>query len=195
MNDPVYDKALGELLRLFDEARRRGADAGAAALATATPDGQPSVRTISIARIAASGLAFFVDTRSGKGRQLQANPRAAVCFNWTALHYQAIVEGGVAMLGEAESAQLWRSVPRDYALGHWASPADGSQTTREDLQVSAAGYRQQFDAGRVPLPPSWRAFEIRPSRIALWPSGWQKISPRREFQVQAGAWIESRINP
>jgi len=193
-NDPLYEKAIAELAQLFDEVRRRG-DEGAAALATAAIDARPSVRMISIARIAATGVCFFADSRTGKGQQLQVNPHAALCFHWPGLHYQAIVEGPVETLDEAVSNQLWRGMPRDYALGHWASQA-GTETSLEDLRRDLGSYRNQFNAERVPLPPAWRAYEVKPERIALWPAGWRNVRLCREFRAQAdGHWTESQLNP
>lgn len=196
MRDALYDKAIGELVQLLDEARSRGErDADAAALATAAADGGPSVRTMTIARVAHSGLSFFADTQSGKVRQLQANPRAAICFHWSVLHYQAIVAGAVDMLSEEESAKLWHSMPRDYTLGHWAAGPE-HPTDAESMRRSVDDYRKQFGGERVPLPPSWRAFELKPERIDLWPTGWQRPRQRAEYVKGAnGRWSELHLSP
>src|SRR5581483_11393949 len=121
-NPDLRAEALAELRRLMDEAAHRGdRETHCAALATADADGRPSVRTVNIARVTPGGLLILVNAQTGKGRQMLANPRAALCFHWPALEQQAIVEGCVRMLSDAESDELWHIQPRENMLGHWAS--------------------------------------------------------------------------
>ncbi|MDP9140231.1 MAG: pyridoxal 5'-phosphate synthase [Pseudomonadota bacterium] len=192
------EKAIVLLTSLIAEARARGdGEASTAALATASVDAQPSVRTVSVVSITSSGLILFAHTETGKGQQMQYNPRAALCFHWPKLHYQVIVEGEVALLSEEESDAQWSNLPRDYSLGRWAS----DQTTHADARPSALkdkarAYRQQFDWTLVPRAPFWRAFEIRPGRIDFWPSGGQRLRPRECYlKASDGSWTVSSENP
>lgn len=193
-----FEQATALLTSLIAEARARGnGEASTAALATASVDSQPSVRTVSVVGITSAGLIIFAHTETGKGRQMLHNPRAALCFHWPKMHYQVIVEGDVSLLSEEESDAKWRSLPRDYSLGHWAS----DQAVQADAQPSplsdkAREYRQQFDWTRVPRAPFWRAFEIRPNRIDFWPSGWQRLLLTECYlRAKDGSWIVSRENP
>lgn len=195
--DPIYDKAIAQLTGLTEEARRRGdREVSSAALATASADARPSVRKVEIVRISTSGLVLFAHTETGKGQQMQSNPRAALCFHWPILQYQAIVEGAVALLSEAESDALWRNVPREYSLGHWASDQTQAEGHPELLKQNTQAYRKQFDWGSVPRVPSWRAFEIRPDRMDFWPTGWQRLRARERYlKLSDGSWALSKDNP
>lgn len=193
----VYWDALARVIRLHAEARVRGdPDADLGALATATCDGAPSVRTVRIVRIAQGGLAFFADIETGKGCQLRENPRAAICFHWHILHHQVIVEGPVISLPAQEADALWRNVPRDYGLAHWASKQNEDTAEPESLKFAAREFRRRFSAARVPRPALWHAFELNPTRIDIWHAGWQRLRPHLHYVRQAdGEWISSRRNP
>lgn len=196
--DSTYDKAIAQLASLIAEAQKRGdGEANTAALATASADARPSVRTVGVVRITTSGLIFFANTETGKGQQMQRNPRAALCFHWPMLQYQVIVEGAVALLSEAESDAQWSNLPRDHSLGHWASDQTAHVEAQPTaLKENARAYRQQFDWALVPRAPFWRAFEIRPDRIDFWPSGWQRLRPRECYlRSSDGSWTVSRENP
>lgn len=195
--DHSYLKAIARLAALIEEARRRGdADAETAALATARPDARRSVRTVNILRVQASGLLLFANSETGKGRQMQTNPRAALCFYWRLLSYQAIVEGAVTMLSEAEADAYWSDLPRESSLGHWASDQTGQDLSPSELRRNMREFRQQFDWQSVPRAPAWRAFEIEPDRIDFWPTGWQRLRARECYSRSAdGLWTESTDNP
>lgn len=196
-NDPIYAKAIARLAGLVAEARIRGdQEASSAALATSSPDARPSVRTVQIVRIALSGMVVFANTETGKGHQMQRNPRAAVCFHWPSLSYQAIVEGSVELLPETESDELWSNLPRETSLGHWASDQAGIDAGPTLLKQNMQERRQQFDWQSVPRVPSWRAFEIRPDRIDFWPTGWQRLRARERYlKSPDGGWTASLDNP
>lgn len=195
--DPIFDAAIVRLAGLIEDARRRGAhEASSAALATAGADARPSVRTVAIVRVSTSGLALFANTETGKGQQMQANPRAALCFHWRVLQYEVIVEGEVVLLSESESDAEWDKLPRDTGLGHWASDQTQADVQPAVLKENAQAYRQQFDWDRVPRAPSWRAFEIRPDRITFWQTGWKRLRVRERYlKSPTGDWVMSRDNP
>lgn len=195
--DPIFEEAIGRLAHLIEEARNRGADeASSAALATASADARPSVRTVGIVRVSTSGLVLFANTETGKGQQMQSNPRAALCFYWRVLQYEVIVEGEVVLLSEAESDSEWRKLPRDTSLGHWASDQTQVDAETAALKQNVQTYRKEFDWNTVPRAPSWRAFEIRPDRLTFWPTGWQRLRVRERYlKSEDGSWAVSKDNP
>lgn len=195
--DPILGEAVDRLEHLIADARSRGADdANSAALATAGTDARPSVRTVGVVRVSPRGLALFAHTDSGKGQQMQHNPRAALCFYWRVLQYEVIVEGDVALLTEAESDEEWRKLPRDFSIGHWAADQTASAQDPGALHQSVRSYRKEFDWGRVPRAPSWRAFEVQPDRMTFWPTGWQRLRAREHYLKSAdGKWAVTRSNP
>jgi pyridoxamine 5'-phosphate oxidase len=195
--DPIYSEAIRELAQLMQEAEHRGEkEPRTGALATAGVDARPSVRTVGVLRISTGGLAIFADTKTGKGQQMVANPRAALCFHWPTLEYQAIVEGDVAWLSDADSDALWLTQPREFGLGHWASDQTQHAQDPAKLKENVRDLRRRFDSERVPRPPSWHAFEIRPDRIDLWPTGWERLRPRiRYLKAADGQWSQAKENP
>ena len=187
--DPLYRAAVAELLRLMEEATARGErDVSSAALATSTLDGRPSVRTISVVSVREAGIAFFANAQTGKGRQLSVNPRAALCFHWPLLQYQVTIEGTVAQLDDAQSDALWRVTPREVGIGRWAS--GGTQAAgREDVAERKQTIRRQFEDERIPRAPGWVGYEVRPDRIEIWPTGWQRLRARERYlRLEDGSW-------
>jgi len=195
--DPlIYKRAVSEIVRLRREARARDDYAAdSAVLATATSEARPSVRTVWIVRIAHSGFSFFADVESGKGRQLRANPWAAICFHWQTVRHQVNVEGTTRLLEESEADLLWSNVPRDYALAHWASEQNRETESVSALYEATSDFRRRFGAQRVPRAPRWRAFELSPSRIDIWQAGWGRLRPHLHFVKHDGTWKVSRRNP
>lgn len=192
--DPVHERAVQALRQAFDEAHQRGeTDHNAAALATAGRDGRPSVRTVTIVRLADTGLAFFATRDSGKGRQLAENPRAALCFRWPHIQMQVTVEGAVAPLPDAEADRLWLQQPRDVGLARWAADPEAPEG---DLRERVAQVRDRFADARVPRPARWQAYELAPDSIDLWPSGWHRLRARHSFGRGAdGRWTEAKLGP
>jgi pyridoxamine 5'-phosphate oxidase len=193
--DPNLAAALTRLALLVEEAKVRGEpEAMAAALATASAAGVPSVRMVTVCGLTPSGLIFFVNTGTGKGQQLQRNPHAGLCFHWPRLHYQVLVEGLAAMQSVEESERLWRGLPREVTLGHWAS--DQTQPAAANVKDEVRAHGRRFADGRVPLAPGWNAFELQPLRVAFWPTGWHRLRPRERYNKAAdGTWTVSRENP
>src|SRR5262245_6753845 len=99
--DPDPHRALAAWLA--DAERSGEGEWDAVALATATPDGAPSVRMVNYRGTRDGGLRFFTNYDSRKGRELAANARAALCFFFAGPRRQARVEGTVVRCGAAES--------------------------------------------------------------------------------------------
>lgn len=197
MNSPIYQQAVSELQRQAEEAQRRGdPQARTASLATATPESRPSVRIVNIVRITADGLCFFAEAASGKARQVLANPRAALCFNWSSTHTQALVEGSVVTLSDDDADDLWRHQPRDYGLGHWASAQAGPALAAPEMKERLKAARMEFSDQRIPRPPGWLGFSVQPDRIDLWAASWQRLELHRLYvRSPDGEWRVTQRNP
>src|ERR1700734_1112475 len=88
-------------------------DANAAALATSTADGHPSVRMVLVKRADERGFCFFTNAESRKGTELEANPQAALCFHWKTLRRQVRVEGPVTQMEGADVDTYFHSRSRN----------------------------------------------------------------------------------
>ena len=193
----IYEKAISDLQRLMEEARKRGlSEPDSAAFATSDKSGFPSVRMVYIQSVELRGLLIFINMLSGKGQQIQNNPRASVCFFWPGLQYQVIVDGAVEVLSEADSDLYWRKRPRDSQLGAWASEQSEKLQDKGALKKNLAAYKKLFDYKSADRPTNWRALQIRPQRIEFWKTGWNRLAARTRYQVQPnGEWTEQIENP
>src|ERR1700754_618453 len=98
-NDP-----LALFAEWFEEAKKREPnDANAMALATADASGAPDVRMVLLKDVSGDGFVFYSNAESRKGRQLEANHQAALCFHWKSLRRQVRVSGGIELASEDET--------------------------------------------------------------------------------------------
>ena len=153
----------------LDEARASEPnDPDAMAFATADADGRPSVRIVLLRRHGPEGIGFFTNLDSRKGRELDVNRHAALCFYWATLDEQIRIEGRVERLSEAESDDYFMSRPRGSQLGAWASDQSAVLPTRETLEEQYRETERRFEGAQVQRPPFWGGFRLIPSVIEFW---------------------------
>jgi len=153
---------------LAEAERSETADATAAALATATPDGRPSVRMVLLRGIDDRGFVFYTNLGSRKARELAANPWASLCLHWKSCERQVRVEGPVEPVGEAEADAYFASRPRDSRIGAWASRQSEVMVGRFELERRVAETVLRFPLGDVPRPSFWSGFRLRHERVEFW---------------------------
>jgi len=186
---------LRQFERWFDEATKSGVlEPNAMALATATPDGAPSVRMVLLKHVDERGFAFFTDYRSQKGRELEANPRAEACFFWKELERQVRVRGSVTKLSVADSARYFASRPLESCLGAWASLQSSILKNRRELEQQVDEARLRFK-DLVPHPPHWGGFRIAPDEIEFWQGRPSRLHDRLRYRRVDGAWTVLRLAP
>ncbi|WP_132999090.1 pyridoxamine 5'-phosphate oxidase [Luteimonas arsenica] len=167
----LYAEALTTFDTLFDEALAAGEpDRTAMYLATATPDGRPSLRTVLLKAHDARGFVFYTHLDGRKGRELKANPRASLLFHWprVRLGVQVRIEGGVSIVDEAEADAYFSSRPRGSQLGAWASLQSEPLESRETFEQRLAESEREFEGREVPRPPRWTGLRVDPERIEFW---------------------------
>ena len=171
-------------------------DARAATLATATANGIPSARTVYIEFCDPPGPIFFANTKSGKGRQLQENPNASLCFFWASIQLQVLVDGPVTRLSPDISEELWTKRSRESQLAAWASEQSSEMHSPNDLKENIEDLKAQFSFKHIPRPFNWLAFQIEPIRIEVWNTGWGRLRVRtRYFEESPGRWFMEAENP
>jgi len=169
--------------------------AEAAALGTASPDGAPAVRMVLLKGFDARGFRFYTNYESRKGRELEANPRAALTFHWAVLERQVRIEGSVTRLTEAESAAYFASRPRGSRIGAWASRQSDVLDRRETLEDRVRDAERRFAGGDVPLPPFWGGYLLAASRIEFWQGRVNRLHDRVLFERTASGWERRRLYP
>jgi pyridoxamine 5'-phosphate oxidase len=180
----------------IEEARERGvAEPEAMALATATPTGIPSVRTVLCRGIDARGLRFFTNYVSRKGIELNSNAHAAVVFHWPILGRQARVEGRVERLSPAESDAYFESRPHGHRLSAWASAQSRPIESQEQLRRRMGELEVQFEGCDVPRPPYWGGYLLRPEAVEHWTQGKDRLHERIRYDLHAGAWSAQLLSP
>jgi pyridoxamine 5'-phosphate oxidase len=169
--------------------------ANAFALATADPDGTPSVRMLLLHGLDVDGLRFFTNRQSRKGRELAANPRAAAVFHWAPLGRQVRLAGSVAALAEEASAAYWRTRPLGSQLAAWASEQGAELEDRATLDARVAALAARYQGGEVPLPPFWGGYLLAPVAIEFWESRPDRLHHRVEYRRSGDKWGKRLLQP
>lgn len=191
---------------LDDATRAELTEPNAMILATATPDGRPSARAVLLRGIDDRGLVFFSNYASRKGRELAANPHAAVLFLWHALERQVRLEGAVGRLDAAASDAYFASRPREHALGAWVSEQSAVIADRAVLEARQAEVEARYAGQAVPRPPHWGGYRLIPDVVELWQGRPSRLHDRlryrwtggagpRSGRAGAGGWVIERLAP
>jgi pyridoxamine 5'-phosphate oxidase len=183
--------------RWYEEAVAAGIpEADAMALATATPDGRPSVRFVLLKGIDERGIRFYTNYGSRKGRELEANPRAAVTLFWQPLYRAVRLEGSVERLTPEESDAYYRSRPRGARLGAWVSDQGAQLPDRSVLDGRLREAEERFPGDDVPRPEYWGGYRLRPDAVELWQGRPDRLHDRQHFLLQPdGTWRAERLFP
>ena len=195
--EDVDPDPLRQFERWFEEARRtRAFQPEAAALATATPDGLPSVRMVLVKQADAAGFVFYSNYESRKGRELAANPRAALMFHWELLGRVVRLEGTVQRTTREESAAYARTRPRGSQLSALASPQSRPLESREWLEEHAGALADRYPPGEEPLGDHWGGYRLTPERFEFWQHRTSRMHDRLLYTpTPNGGWRIERLAP
>lgn len=186
---------LRQFQRWYAEAHENEREPDAMALATAGADGMPSVRFVLLKAADESGFVFYTNWRSRKGKQLEANPRAALAFRWVLLERQVRVAGAVTKLDTASSDAYFATRPRAAQLGAWASAQSEPVASRADLDEHLEVVTARFAGRDVPRPPWWGGYRVVPEEFEFWVSHPDRIHDRFQYLKEGEGWLIRRLNP
>lgn len=195
-------------LALFDtwlaEARETEPnDANAMALATATPDGLPSVRMVLLKDHGphlgdGGGFTFYTNAHSRKGDQIAANPRAALLFHWKSLRRQIRIEGALTQVADAAADDYFHSRSHASQLGAVASDQSRPLAERTTFIERYRAVEERFAGGQVERPAHWTGFTLAPERMEFWLDRDNRLHDRRLFvrndKANAG-WSSTLLYP
>jgi pyridoxamine 5'-phosphate oxidase len=172
-------------------------DPNAMALATVDPDGLPDVRMVLMKGFDTEGFVFYSHIASQKGRELAANPKAALLFHWKSLRRQVRIRGNVTPVTEAEADAYFATRPKQAQIGAWASKQSQELESRFALEQAIAKVAAKHMIGEVPRPPGWSGWRITPSRIEFWHDRPFRLHDRIEFRRDAAGqkWSKTRMYP
>jgi pyridoxamine 5'-phosphate oxidase len=193
--DDLAADPLEQFRRWFDEAAAALDMPEAMALATAAPDGSPSVRMVLLKRFDEAGLVFYSHYTSRKGRELEANPRAALLFHWTPLGRQVRVEGSVGRLSAEESDVYFGTRPREAQLGAVASRQSEPLDSRAVLYERLTELEASLAGSPVPRPPTWGGYRLVPDAWEFWQHRDSRLHDRFRYEREQGGWRVGRLFP
>lgn len=189
-------EALRFFNRLYKQAQRsKLKEPTAMFLGTSDRNGNISVRTVLLKEASMRGFVFFTNKESRKGRQLRANPKAALCFYWEPLGRQVLIEGRVKEISAKEADAYWVTRPRISQLGAWASQQSRPLKNRLALLMRVNFFRKKFSNRPVPRPPYWGGFCVEPHRIEFWKKGLFRLHQRIVYSKTARGWRRQLLNP
>ena len=166
----------------------------AAALASATPDGRPSLRMVLTKGVDERGIVFFTNYGSRKAGELEANPRAAIMFHWSALGRQVRVEGPVGRVERAETEAYARSRSRASQLSALASPQSRPIDSRDWLERRVAELDADYP-GELPVRDDWGGYRLAPEAWEFWQHRPNRLHDRFRYLPEAGGWRIERLGP
>jgi pyridoxamine 5'-phosphate oxidase len=170
-------------------------DANAMTLATVGHDGRPSARIVLLKGVDDRGFSFYTNYDSRKGRELAANPNAALTFFWSDLERQVCVAGTVTRLPATDSAKYFASRPRGSQLAAWASEQSQAVPDRATLEARWHELEEKFPKD-VPMPSNWGGYILKPDRIEFWQGRPSRLHDRFSYTRQADeSWLIERLSP
>ncbi len=179
------------------EAMTTDAEPTAAALATASRDGKPSVRMVLLKGYDARGFRFFTNYESRKGQELAENPHASMCFFWPQLERQIRIEGAVERASRQESQDYFTSRPYGSQISAASSPQSRVVANREELESRRRELENQFAGRDLELPEDWGGYWLWPETIEFWQGRADRLHDRLRFRRPQGTddWVLERLAP
>lgn len=196
--NPLFDEALATFSRLLDEAKASGdPEPTAMTVATVGRGGQPSARTVLLKGFDARGFVFYTNFDSRKGRQLAAQPFAALLFHWKHVRegVQVEIEGTVEPVTRAEADAYFATRPRGSQIGAWASMQSQVLDSRATFEARIAEFEREYEGREVPRPPHWSGFRVVPERIEFWYGAQFRLHERQLYQRLNGVWHRRMLYP
>jgi pyridoxamine 5'-phosphate oxidase len=163
-------------------------------LATVGEGGRPSTRVVLLKGFDAHGIVWYTNYQSRKGRELAANPQAALQFHWVELERVVRIEGRVEPVEAALSDAYYASRPLDSRIGAWASPQSQVIPGRTVLVTEAAKFGLKY-ALQPPRPPHWGGYRLQPDTWEFWQGRKSRLHDRLRYRLQGTDWVRERLAP
>jgi pyridoxamine 5'-phosphate oxidase len=164
-------------------------------LATATPEGRPSVRMVLLKSFDERGFVFFTNYESRKSLELLLNAHAALLFYWQELERQVRIEGSVEKVSRKETEEYFQTRPPESKLGAWASKQSSVIPGRGVLEQKAADLKEKYRDQDVPAPPFWGGFRVQPTLFEFWQGRANRLHDRIRYTLSGGVWTIERLSP
>ncbi len=180
----------------FEQVRHTEPDPTAMALATASPDGRPSVRTVLLKGIDDRGYIFYTNYESRKAREMEATGRASLLFFWASVERQVRIDGTVERISPAESDTYFETRPLDSRLSVYASKQSAAIENRDVLEEAFERVKRTYGDGPVPRPEWWGGYRVVPDEFEFWQGRTSRLHDRLRYVKRPdGSWHRERLAP
>ena len=190
MNAPL--EILGRWLEEAEDAKAPAPRA--MTLVTATRDGRPSARTVSLKRLEDDALVFTTALWTRKAQEIESNPQVALLFHWPALGRQVHVTGHAMGAERALAEELFAERDLFHQLqtvvSRQGEPIDDLDPLRDRLSHLAT-----VQETAPACPEDWGAIRVRPQTIELWEEASDRLHERRLFERDGEGWAVGLISP
>lgn len=171
-------------------------EVNAMTLATAGADGIPDARIVLLKGVDNGGFHFYTNYQSRKGRQLEANPQAALVLFWKELERQVRIKGRVERLSDAENDAYFHSRPRESQLGAVSSPQSEVIVDRKWLEEKYRSVESSVAGEEIIRPSHWGGYKLIPESIEFWQGRPGRMHDRIQYKKDPeGSWSLQRLAP
>ena len=195
----VYADPIQQFQKWFDEAQQAEMkEPNAMTLATADGNGMPSARIVLLKGLRPEGFVFYTNYESDKGKQMAANPHAALVFCWLELERQIRIEGSVEKLSFEDSENYFHKRPKGSQIGAWASPQSSEIPDRSILEKNVEALKEKYvDQEKLPCPPHWGGYIVKPRLIEFWQGRSSRLHDRICYTLtdDRSSWTIKRLAP
>lgn len=196
MDSTGHSDPIARFQEWFAEALRKETDLPEAMmLATIGAGGVPSARMVLLKDADSRGFVFYTNLESRKGRELTANPGAALVFHWKALKRQVRIVGAAEPVSDEEADAYFATRPRGAQIGAWASDQSRPMEGAHELEKRVAQFTARFGFGRIPRPSFWSGFRVVPQEVEFWEERLFRLHERTHYRRAGDGWTVSRLFP
>ena len=191
----VAPDPLDQFKRWFDQAvEAQMPMVNAMTLATVSAGGRPAARIVLLKGVEHGGFVFYTNYKSRKGKELTANPAAALLFHWTELEREVRIDGRVELLSAQESDDYFASRPLGSRYAAIASPQSATVRDRAALEARFAEAEKRY--GNYPQrPKNWGGYRVLPDAIEFWQGRPNRLHDRVLYTRKASGWKIARLAP
>ena len=170
-------------------------DPNAMSLATASPAGETTIRTVLLKGYGDDGFVFFTNLESTKAQQIALNPHVSLLFPWLTLERQVIVNGDASRISAVEVAKYFMSRPRESRIAAWVSDQSRIIGARQILEAKFKEMVRKFGEGEIPVPSFWGGYRVTPHTIEFWQGGRNRLHDRFLYSRNETGWTIARLAP
>ncbi|MBL1280754.1 MAG: pyridoxamine 5'-phosphate oxidase [Fluviicola sp.] len=193
----VKDNPFEQYATWFEEAvNSQILDPSAMNLSTADAKAKPTSRIVYLRDIIDSGIVFYTNYNSQKGKNLAENPQASATLFWSELERQIRFEGEVEKVADEVSDKYFAARPKESKIGAWASHQSDVLADRKELEEQVKFFTEKFkDTKDIPRPDFWGGYRLIPNRIEFWQGRPSRLHDRIVYLKKDNDWQIVRVNP